>query len=103
LEAQLSQPDVEVAVKRIHNWRDKATAHQDLTAPSEGMPVFAELKMLTLLAEDIFNSIQAGFGIGSYDLLVVGREPDALMYLTSLGEKYREVQRELLCQGISFQ
>lgn len=100
LEARLSQPEIEGAVNRIHEWRDKATAHQDLTAPTEGMPSFADLKRLTRLAEEIFNYIQAGFGAGSYDLHIVGREPDALMHLTSLGEKYRELRHELSRHGI---
>lgn len=103
LEVLLSQPEIESVVKRIHDWRDKATAHQDLTAPTEGIPSFSDLKKLTLLAENTFNKIKGGFGAGSYDLLVVGREPDALMCLTSLGEKYRKLRHELSRQGIELQ
>lgn len=98
---RLSSQHIEDAVKRVQDWRDKAAAHQDLTVPKENMPSIYDLKLLTEVGTETFIEIQAGFDLGgTSNLHVYGSEPDNLMYLVGLGQKYVELQRKFAQQNI---
>lgn len=94
--ARISDPVVQKAIAKVHAWRNKATAHRDLERPTEDVPSFEELEMLTKLADEIFRMVRAGFGYPDEDTLVGGLEVGLVMRMWKDGHLFHKLEKWLL-------
>lgn len=91
--ARLFDPEVKDAIKKVDDWRRKATAHTDLDKPSVGAPSFEELVKLTNLADEIFRMIRAGFGYSDEDTLIYGLEVGLVRRMWRDGHLFHKLER----------
>ncbi|MBP6390131.1 MAG: hypothetical protein KA352_04485 [Flavobacteriales bacterium] len=95
MEDKMKDREIASIFQKLTQWRHHATAHTALQEPSASQPTFQDLDRLTMLADDLFSTIRAGFGYAHLDTLIKGIETHYLLRMWDMGQKFEKLSVHL--------